>query len=72
MSNYLKIRRDHENSSKPIFDANYDYLMKVVIIGDSCVGKSVLMQRYVEGTFPSEPYISTIGVDFNEIGRAHV
>ena len=26
------------------FDADYDYLFKIVIVGDSSVGKSVLMQ----------------------------
>lgn len=46
------------------FDADYDYLFKIVIVGDSSVGKSVLMQRYVDNDYPIEPYVSTIGVDF--------
>jgi Ras-related protein Rab-1A len=41
----------------------YDYLFKVLIIGDSGVGKSALLIRFTEDTF-SEYYISTIGVDF--------
>jgi Ras-related protein Rab-8A len=38
-------------------------LAKVVIIGDSGVGKTNLMTKYCEGIF-KESYVATIGVDF--------
>ena len=42
---------------------NYDHLFKILIIGESGVGKTAIMQRFCENTF--EPvYISTVGVDF--------
>ena len=41
----------------------YDHLFKVIIIGDSGVGKSSLMSRFADDLY-SESYISTIGVDF--------
>jgi len=42
---------------------DYDYLFKIVLIGDSGVGKSSLMLRFGEDQY-SDQYISTIGVDF--------
>lgn len=43
--------------------SKYDYLFKLLIIGDSGVGKSSILTRFTENDYSSN-YISTIGVDF--------
>ncbi|CAI0462158.1 unnamed protein product, partial [Linum tenue] len=40
-----------------------DYLFKLLLIGDSGVGKSCLLLRFADDSY-IESYISTIGVDF--------
>ena len=41
----------------------YLYLFKVVLVGNSCVGKSSIVIRYADEEF-SEVFLATIGVDF--------
>ena len=43
--------------------SKHDYLLKVLTIGDSTVGKSSLLLRYSTNRFASN-YIATIGLDF--------
>ena len=42
-------------------DQKYDHLFKILIIGDSAVGKSCLMCRYTEDCY-SENFIATVGM----------
>eukprot|EP00126_Sphaerothecum_destruens_P012765 Sdes_comp21870_c0_seq1m20417 len=43
--------------------ASYDYLIKLLLIGDSGVGKSCLLLRFSEDSF-TPSFITTIGIDF--------
>eukprot|EP01038_Epipyxis_sp_PR26KG_P006231 gene6231-8586_t len=43
--------------------SKYDYLIKLLIVGDSGVGKSCLLLRYSDDSFTSS-FITTIGIDF--------
>ena len=46
-----------------LISQDYDYLFKVLLLGDSDVGKSSLILRYTEETFNSK-LVNSIGVDF--------
>ncbi|EFC46263.1 ran family small GTPase, partial [Naegleria gruberi] len=42
--------------------SNYDELFKVIVIGDSSVGKTSLLNKMVSGTF-TDSFMPTVGVD---------
>ncbi|KAJ3249279.1 GTP-binding protein [Chytriomyces hyalinus] len=44
-------------------NASYDYLIKLLLIGDSGVGKSCLLLRFSDDSF-TPSFITTIGIDF--------
>ncbi|EDW45770.1 ras-related protein RIC1 [Drosophila sechellia] len=42
---------------------NYDYLFKILVLGDCGVGKSCLLMRFSDDRF-TEKYVCTVGIDF--------
>merc|ERR1712224_29315 len=48
---------------------DYDHLFKVLLIGDSCVGKSQMLLRFADDSFNQETE-PTIGVDFKICTRS--
>lgn len=55
------------NAEKPksgkMAGGEFDYLLKIILLGNEGVGKSCLLLRFADDTFTSS-FISTIGVDF--------
>ena len=48
---------------------DYDHLLKLLLVGDTHVGKSSLLLRFTDGSFDSDVQ-ATIGVDFKVRARA--
>ncbi|NVM56471.1 MAG: GTP-binding protein, partial [Candidatus Helarchaeota archaeon] len=44
--------------------SEYDYLFKIIVVGDGGVGKTAIAMRFAEGVFHDD-YKMTIGVDFS-------
>ncbi|XP_056262189.1 ras-related protein Rab-26-like [Pseudoliparis swirei] len=42
----------------------YDIVFKVMLVGDSGVGKTCLLVRFKDGAFLAGSFISTVGIDF--------
>ena len=66
---------ENSTSPAPAKRTTYDHLMKVIIIGDSSVGKTCLLLRYTENEFCSL-HMPTIGIDFKvkivDVGKKRV
>ncbi|KAI2665944.1 Ras-related protein Rab-3D [Labeo rohita] len=50
-------------SQKDAADQNFDYMFKLLIIGNSSVGKTSFLFRYADNSFTSA-FVSTVGIDF--------
>ena len=50
------------NEDASASSASYDHLVKILLVGDSGVGKSSLLMRFIEDAF--EEVSPTVGVDF--------
>uniref|UniRef100_A0A8D2M3W8 small monomeric GTPase n=1 Tax=Zonotrichia albicollis TaxID=44394 RepID=A0A8D2M3W8_ZONAL len=48
---------------KDTSDQNFDYMFKLLIIGNSSVGKTSFLFRYADDTF-TPAFVSTVGIDF--------
>ena len=62
----MKTKNSNLNISfiKYILNLSYsDYIFKIVLIGDTSVGKSCLLTRFADDQF-TDNYVTTIGVDF--------
>lgn len=44
-------------------EQNFDYMFKLLIIGNSSVGKTSFLFRYADNSFTSA-FVSTVGIDF--------
>ncbi|XP_056466934.1 RAB3D, member RAS oncogene family, b [Gadus macrocephalus] len=50
-------------TQKDAADQNFDYMFKLLIIGNSSVGKTSFLFRYADDSFTSA-FVSTVGIDF--------
>lgn len=50
-------------SPRDAADQNFDYMFKLLIIGNSSVGKTSFLFRYADDTF-TPAFVSTVGIDF--------
>lgn len=48
---------------KETSDQNFDYMFKILIIGNSSVGKTSFLFRYADDSF-TPTFVSTVGIDF--------
>ena len=62
-SAFEKIAFTNLKTKQMTLQNDYDYLFKLLLIGNSAVGKSSLLRRFADDSF-QESYLATIGVDF--------
>ena len=55
---------DDDDTLRSQSEDNYDEKIKIMIIGESKIGKTSLISRYCNNKFNGGAYLSTIGIDF--------
>ncbi|XP_018614909.1 ras-related protein Rab-3C isoform X1 [Scleropages formosus] len=59
----MSATQDGKFGQKESSDQNFDYMFKLLIIGNSSVGKTSFLFRYADDSFTSA-FVSTVGIDF--------
>ena len=54
---------DDSETMDTAMDPNFDYMFKVLLVGNSGVGKTAFVTRYCDDHF-NPAFISTVGIDF--------
>ena len=55
-------RTNNENLDAAV-RPNFDYMFKILLVGNPGVGKTAFLERYINDHF-LPTYISTVGIDF--------
>ncbi|XP_030627471.1 ras-related protein Rab-3C [Chanos chanos] len=63
MDLYGKMAVTQDGRQKDSPDQNFDYMFKLLLIGNSSVGKTSFLFRYADDSFTSA-FVSTVGIDF--------
>lgn len=54
---------EEEKPVDTVMDPNFDYMYKILMVGNSGVGKTAFVTRYCDDKF-NDAFISTVGIDF--------
>ncbi|KAM9367361.1 ras-related protein Rab-3C [Phaethornis superciliosus] len=60
---WMASTQDSRYVQKDTSEQNFDYMFKLLIIGNSSVGKTSFLFRYADDSFTSA-FVSTVGIDF--------
>uniref|UniRef100_A0A8B9YV22 Ras-related protein Rab-3 n=1 Tax=Bos mutus grunniens TaxID=30521 RepID=A0A8B9YV22_BOSMU len=63
VQNKMASATDARYGQKESSDQNFDYMFKILIIGNSSVGKTSFLFRYADDSF-TPAFVSTVGIDF--------
>lgn len=56
-------KQEEDETLDAVMDVNFDYMYKILMVGNSGVGKTAYVSRYCDDHF-NPAFISTVGIDF--------